>query len=48
MSVLRCHLSKLVVGAIVLLDVMLPEPLNGFTVVHPLEWPLGRFKVLEI
>lgn len=40
------HLSKLVVGAIVLLDVVLFEPLNGFSVVHPLERPLGWFEVL--
>lgn len=40
------HLSKLVVGAIVLLDVVLFEPLNGFSVVHPLERPLGGFEVL--
>lgn len=40
------HLSKLVVGAVVLLDVMLFEPFDGFSVVHPLERPLGRLEVL--
>lgn len=41
------HLSELVVGAVVLLDVMLSEPLDGFAVVHPLERPLRGFEVLE-
>lgn len=41
------HLSKLVEGAVVLLDVVLSEPLDGFGVVHPLERPLGGFEVLE-
>lgn len=41
------YLSKLVVGAVVLLHIMLSEPLNGFTVVHPLKRPLGRLEVLK-
>lgn len=41
------HLSELVVGAVVLFDVMLSEPLDGFAVVHPLERPLRGFEVLE-
>lgn len=41
------YLSKLIESAVVLLDVMLLEPLDGFAVVHPPEGPLGRFKVLE-
>lgn len=40
------HLSKLVVSAIILLDVVFFEPLNGFSVVHPLERSLGGFEVL--
>ncbi|KAF3848742.1 hypothetical protein F7725_015239, partial [Dissostichus mawsoni] len=40
------HLSKLVEGAVFLLDVVLSEPLDGFRVGHPLERPLGWFEVL--
>lgn len=46
-AVFSRHLSKLVVGAVVFLDVVLSEPLDGFSVVHPLEWPLGGFEVLR-
>lgn len=45
--VLSRHLSELVEGAVVLLDVVLSEPLDGFAVVHPLERPLRGFEVLE-
>lgn len=41
------HLSKLIVGAIVLLDVVLFEPHDGVCVVHPPERPLGGFEVLR-
>lgn len=41
------HLSKLVVGPVVLLHVVLSEPLDGLCVVHPLEGSLWRFEVLE-
>lgn len=40
------HLSKLVVGAVILLDIMFSEPLNSFSIVHPPERSLGGFKVL--
>lgn len=43
----RCYLSKLIESAVVFLDIVLLEPLNGLTVVHPLEGPLRRLKVLE-
>lgn len=47
MHTFTSYLSKLVVGAVILLDVVLSEPFDGFTVVHSLERPLGWFEVLE-